>query len=219
MVTRTVVAISSAALFVGSMASAQVALPTDRHTEMRVIGCVIPEEVYRMSHGLGKGPLNGASKSDEMVLVDITQTPSSAPNAPCSETGTGPVFRLTGHLEDKIRDFVGHRMEVVGRLEHSGDVEAAHDPSIKKLPAEFEIDSYREAPILRAATPAPPAAVAPYRPPPASVESRNEPVTASPMPEQTKALPKTASQQPLVLMIGAAFLALAVGLRAAVRLS
>jgi hypothetical protein len=221
MVTRTIVAFSSAALLVGSItASAQVSVPTDKKTEFRVIGCLILEEDWRAAHGLGKGPLGGASKSDEFVLVDATQTPSSAPVVGCSEKGTGPAYRMTGHLEDKLKEYVGHRMEIIGRLEHGGDVKAANEPTSKKLPAELEIDSYREAPVMRARVSPPAPTVAPYTPAPASIDARNEPQsTPSPMPEETKALPKTASQQPLVLLIGVAFLALAVGVRTATRLS
>ena len=221
MVTRTIVAFSSAALLVGSItASAQVSVPTDKKTEFRVIGCLILEEDWRAAHGLGKGPLGGASKSDEFVLVDATQTPSSEPVVGCSEKGTGPAYRMTGHREDRLKDYVGHRMEIIGRLEHSGDVKAANDPASKKLPAELEIDSFREAPVVRARVAPPAPTVTPYIAPAPKVEAYNAPpATPSPMPEETKALPKTASPQPLLLMIGAAFLALADGLRAATRLS
>src|SRR2546429_7777748 len=80
---------------------------------MTLVGCVIKESDYRRAHGLGKGALGGSGLGNEFVLVDTepagtgaatTRPSSTTPAAPsttasCTETGTGPAYRLTGKRE------------------------------------------------------------------------------------------------------------------------
>lgn len=194
---------------------------------MTLVGCLVGESDYRRAHGLGKGALGGVGLGDEFVLVDATTAPaagaaeraSSEPSSTaaaatppagatrCSETGSGKAYRLTGKREDELKPFVGRRIEVTGSFDHERDAKTDAGQTNAKLPAEIAIASFRAAPAAGAvasagATPATPRASAE----PSSTVARNEP------PERG-ALPKTASNLPLVGLIGIMCLSAAFGLR------
>ena len=168
-------------------------------------GCLMKEMDYRKAHQAMKGAFGGLGLGDEFVLVENG----------CNEVGKGPAYRLTGKHEDELKRLVGRRVEVTGSWDKPHDVKAAAGQRATTLPPEFRIASFREAPepvspapVAAAVAPAAPAPVAEARPAPVaaaapvSVEARNE----APAPE----LPKTASNLPLVGLIG--LLSLAGGL-------
>jgi hypothetical protein len=187
---------------------------------MTVVGCLIREADYRKAHGVGKGALGGVGLGDEFVLVDATTvaSPSSTGSASvtnpalpssasptsgtCAEAGTGQAYRMTGKLEDKLKPFVGHRMEITGQFDHPRDAKTAAGETNAKLPAEIRIASYREAsarqaPATASAVPAPaPSAQSapPVSPAPQTVASNQAP--------ERQGLPKTASNEPLFALIG-----------------
>ena len=212
------------------------AQPSDTGT-MKFVGCLIKESDYRSAHKLGKGTLGtGVGIGDEYVLVDATSAPAasgSQANAPasstgakpaagraenCTEKGTGTAYRMTGKHEEELKSFVGRRMEIFGKFEHASDVKAAADPDSAKLPAEVEIASFSEAPALASAA-APAAAPAPSAsqaaPAPSSAEARNQNNGPAPQVAQSNAsreLPRTASDGPLIALIGLISLTAGVGL-------
>jgi hypothetical protein len=194
----------------------------DQKASMTVVGCLMSEPDYRKAHGLGKGAIGGLGLSDEFVLVDAAESPNgtaatststSSSSARCTETGTGKAYRLTGTREEELKKLVGHRIEVTGAFDHERDAKTAAGETNAKLPPEIKIASFREAsasaPSTASTNAAPPAqaSAAPSTPPPASTEARNE------TPSREQPLPRTASNLPLVGLIGLMSLAAAFGLR------
>jgi len=202
--------------------TAQAAQSTDPNATLNLTGCLIKESDYRRAHQLGEGALKGVGLGDEFVLVDTTpaagsvQAPAGRPakptatGSPCREAGTGPAYRITGHLEDELKAFAGHRLQVTGKFEHASDAQAAANPSAAKLPAEINISAYQEATATAAAAGRTATAqTSSQSAAPASVQARNEPQS------RRGDLPRTASQRPLVLLVGVLMLFAAVMLRLA----
>jgi hypothetical protein len=181
---------------------------------MTLVGCLMGEADYRKAHELGKSYFNNADMSDEFVLVNASNTSGGAVSegsTPCKEASGGTAYRLTGKKEKELKRFVGHRMEITGTFEEKRDAQIAAGEKSAKLPAEIVIASFREAPVAVAAAPAPAPAPAPAAAPapapspaPESTVARNE---------SREALPKTASNLPLIGLIGLFSLTAAFGLR------
>ena len=186
-------------------------------------GCLMTEPAYRTAHNLGKGALGGAGLGDEFVLVDVKVSPAMATtgSAPAPDTSAvtasatastcadrGVAYRLTGHLEDKLKPLVGHQLEVQGRFQHADDVVAGAAQPADKLPAEVEIISYREAPSpAPTVQPAPPvtSATPPASTPASTIEPARTPSPTPPAPTATeppRRLPNSASSSPLTALIG-----------------
>jgi hypothetical protein len=191
----------------------------DAKQPMTVVGCLVRESDYRRTHKLGKGALGGLGLGDEFVLVNATRvsgTSSSGAGSPsvtadrCAESGTGDAYRLTGKKEDGLKRFVGRWLEVTGTFDHERDAKTAAGQTNAKLPAEIKIASFREASAsasgsVASSTETPrPSVAPPSSPAPASTEARNE---------SRAPLPKTASNLPLVGLIGLISLAAVAGLR------
>src|SRR5438874_12573024 len=168
----------------------------DQKASMTLVGCLMGESDYRRAHGLGKGAIGGLGLGDEFVLVDASEsssaaaTSSTAPSttsARCTETGTGKAYRLTGQAEEKLKQFVGRRIEVTGAFDHARDAKIAAGETKAKLPAEIKIASFREAPVSAGTTASTAAPPAPAAPPasvePSSVEARNEAPSRGPLPK------------------------------------
>jgi hypothetical protein len=186
----------------------------NQQNSMTLVGCLMSETDYRKAHGLGKGAIGGLGLGDEFVLVNATepstaQTTGSSTSARCTETGSGKAYRLTGQSEEKLKPFVGRRIEVTGAFDHARDAKTAAGETKATLPPEIKIASFREAPAFTgsATASANPAPAAPQTSPaPASVEARNETPARG-------GLPHTASNLPLVGLIGLMSLSAALGLR------
>ena len=234
--TRKIAGLIAAAFLISSVAAAQSkSAAAQQKTQasppsgtMTLTGCLIREADYRRAHGLGKGALGGVGLGDEFVLVDATEVPSGSgpaatepsstspsPSAQrCTETGTGRAYRMTGKAEDKLKPFVGHRMQITGEFDHERDAKTAAGQTNAKLPAEIKIASYREAPASQAAPSAsanvppatPPASSAP--PPPSKPSEVASNQTSEPRP-----LPHTASNEPLIALAGLIGLTAALGVR------
>jgi len=210
----------------------------DTTTPMTVVGCLVKETDYRKAHHLGSGALGGVGLGDEFVLVDTssasamsssaaaTTAPAANPSTPsasaqnCTESGNGTAYRLTGQLEEKLKPFVGRRLEVTGTFDHPRDARTAAGETNAKLPAEIKISSYREAPALSAsnapATTAPTGTAGTTTPAPA----KTAPATTAPAntaPATTAAprrMPKTASNQPLFALLSLIALSAGFGVHA-----
>ena len=122
---------------------------------------------------------------------------------------------MTGKAEDQLKPFVGHRMQVTGQFDHERDAKTAAGETNAKLPPEIKIASYREAPASIAQAPATArTAPAPSASPAASVPSPNQPsqVASNQAPTERR-LPNTASNEPLIALIGMICLSVAFGVR------
>jgi len=191
-----------------ALTSCIIAVPAFAQSEQMIAtGCLMKEMDYRRVHKVEKGALWGLGLGDEFVLVENG----------CNEVGKGMAYRLTGKREDELKPLVGKRIEVTGSWDKPHDAKAAAGLRATTLPPEFKIASFREAPApvspapVRAAAapavaaPAAPAAAAPIEAQaPASVVARNE------TPEQP--LPNTASNLPLVGLLGLVSLVSGLGL-------
>ena len=202
--------ITVAACMVGISAFAQSSSKAQKQS-MTLAGCLMGESEYRKAHGLGKSYFGNLDMSDEFVLVNASEPSGAAASqgsTPCTETANGKAYRLTGKMEKQLKRFVGHRMEITGSFEETRDAKIAAGEKDAKLPPEIVIASFREAPgaVVAAPSPAPaPAAAAPApSPAPESTVARNE---------EAPALPKTASNLPLIGLIGLVSLTAAFGLR------
>ena len=88
--------------------------------EVTITGCVQKEDDYRAANNLGKGGAagTGVGSSDEFVLIGATITPAGA----VGTSGTTPpaaapmAFELSGPNEEKVAEFVGKRVEIIGKL-------------------------------------------------------------------------------------------------------
>ena len=183
----------------------------NKNATVTATGCVVRESDYRSAHGHGKGGFGGLG--DQFVLVEDG----------CNAASTAKAYRLTGKREDELKPFVGKRIEVTGSWDNMRDAKIAAGQEKAKLPPEIKIATFHEATAVPAAAPAiaaaappapeappvaaaPPApAAAPAAPAPESVEARNEPPASR--------LPNTASNLPLVGLIGLLSLAVGLGLR------
>ena len=162
---------------------------------MTITGCLMGENDYRKAHDLNRGRLGGIGLGDEFVLVEGS----------CNSKSDGKAYRLTGKPENQMKALVGHQVEVTGRYDKKHDETAAAGQTKAYLPPEFRIASFREA-TSASANPAPATAAA---------------VTPAPAPEQTVArnetrpertLPNTASNDPLIALVGGVSLMFAFGL-------
>ena len=171
---------------------------------MTLTGCLVGEADYRKAHNEGKSYFNNADLNDEFVLIEGSGS--------CTASADGKAYRMTGKREKELKPFVGHRIEITGSFEEKRDAQIAAGEKNAKLPPEVVVASFREAPSAVAAASAPAPAPAPAAAPepapspaPVATEARNE--TPS-----REALPKTASNLPLVGIIGLFSLTAAFGL-------
>jgi LPXTG-motif cell wall-anchored protein len=158
----------------------------------------------------------GIRTGSDFVLVDAKPAPADAApststsssrtpsvaagtSANCAETGNGEAYRLAGKREGELKPFVGRYIEITGRFEHAHDARAAAGETNAKLPSEILVASYRPAsaprgePIATATsgqTPTPPS-------PPSATPAPNAPPV-----QAARELPQTASNDPLIALVG-----------------
>jgi len=197
-------------------------------TQMTVVGCLIKEADYRQAHGLGKGGLGGMRTGSDVVLVDAkivaagetaTAPAGVAAGAGCSEQGTGQAYRMAGKQEGALKPLAGRYVVITGKFEHAHDARAAAGETATHLPPEIVIASYREAPVATSAaatTEAPaaaPAATAPSTPAPSNTPPSSGTSGQAPATTTARNMPKTASNQPLIALVGVLSLTAGLGLR------
>lgn len=91
--------------------------------EVTITGCVQSEADYRRSQSAGRGGVagTGVGAANEFVLADAA-TPGAAgsPSAPTGTAGgsatAGNAYELTGQNEGQAKQFVGRRVQIVGKL-------------------------------------------------------------------------------------------------------
>ena len=179
---------------------------------MTLVGCLVKESDYRRDHGLKQAGLAGIRTGSDFVLVDATNVAeagapgASAATGTCSERGSGPAYRLAGHREGELKPFVGRYVEITGRFEHAHDARTAAGQTSAKLPPEIVVASYRQAqaPAVERSTEQP--SSPPVTPSPAPAQPQPAPPAQA---GTTGALPGTASNEPLIALIG--FLSLGAG--------
>ena len=90
--------------------------------QVTITGCVQREADYRAATNLGGGGAagTGVGAGNEFVLTNATIAPAGAvgtTGTPEPAAGAPPVaFELTGENEGKASEFVGKRVEIVGKL-------------------------------------------------------------------------------------------------------
>ena len=196
--------------------------------DVTVIGCVQKETDYRRNHDLGKGgPIGfGSGLGDEYVLINATRVNTANPDIPiadCSAETTGEAFELTGGGEKDIKPFLGHFVEINGKMKKAtvktnvngtpvpkptggGWDTTGQDLELFEVEPSAVRDYVRPPVVMVIPAPAPEAAYVPPAPAP------------EPQPEATSGreeLPKTASSMPSVILVGALLLAAAFGIRIA----
>jgi hypothetical protein len=213
----------------------------DRHkgTPATLVGCIMKESDYRELQGPGRGGwLNtGAGVGNEYILVNAVPGPineQTAAEANCENMSGGRAYELKGPAERKrnLEAFVGHRIEVSGRIENaktdlavgtSGELVAGEptggpvNPRRRDLRLfEMRMDSFREIPIAQpvALFVEPEAApVAPEPAPPAPAPEPQYQAPPAPYVAPPVVLPKTASPMELMGLLGLLSMGGAFGLR------
>ena len=81
-----------------------------------VVGCVQREEDSRRAHNTPRGGAvgTGVGAGDEFVLVSASM--AGRPTGTAGRTANETEFELTGPAEDKLTQYVGKRVEIVGSL-------------------------------------------------------------------------------------------------------
>jgi hypothetical protein len=114
----------------GATTTAQeAARPSDTQSQMTLVGCVQREADYRRAKDAGQGGVagTGVGAGNEFVLVHASNKESGAqagatsPGAAVGTSGTaGEAYELTGSGEGQLAQYVGKRVEIVGRQKAMG---------------------------------------------------------------------------------------------------
>jgi len=189
------------------------------------VGCLQRESDYRRDHHRARGGFlhTGGGVGNEYILLNATVGRSAMHVRPGTEeeshcvghwSGFGQNIELTGHGEGALRGLVGRRVVIYGMLKHAKhDMEAAYAvgtsgtftpvstnggpwPGDLRL-REINVDSHSLAPVYFP----PPVAEVPHPAPP-------------PIYPQAPPIPDTASELPLIGLIGLLMVGSAIGLRA-----
>ena len=97
----------------------QAAARSSTDQQIMVTGCVQREADYRKAHDAGRSGVagTGIGADNEFVLTDASSvTGPSAAAAPTATSGGAMAYELTGSNEGMAAKFVGHRVEISGRL-------------------------------------------------------------------------------------------------------
>src|SRR5262245_8280944 len=230
-----------AALSVATLLSNADVAFAEKHkgTPATLVGCIMKESDYRAQYGPGRGGwLNTrAGVGNEYIIVNAVPGPvneQTAAEANCENLSGGRTYELKGPAERKrnLEPFVGHRIEVSGRIENAktdiavgttGELVAGEptggpiNPRRRDLRLfEMRMDSFREIPIAQPvvlfvepeAAPAP----APEPAPAPAPEPQVQQPAPAPAPAPT-VLPKTASPMELMGLLGLLSMGGAFGLR------
>jgi hypothetical protein len=117
-----------------------------------LVGCVQREAEYRRAQGAGRGGAagTGAGVGNEFVLVRPSTaiagaTPPDAPTtgAPPAEPGTagtagmaGAAYELTGSAEGQLEQYVGRRVQIVGKMKSGSTTMSDKAPAVTATVAE-----------------------------------------------------------------------------------
>jgi hypothetical protein len=111
-----------------------------------LVGCVEREADYRRAQDAGRGGAagTGAGVGNEYVLVNASVAIAGAapadrptPGAPPAEPGTvgtagpaGRVYELTGPAEGQLEQYVGRRVEIVGKMKNAPTAKSDKAPAV-----------------------------------------------------------------------------------------
>lgn len=104
---------------------------------LTLVGCVQPEADYRRAKNAGGGGVagTGAGVANEFVLVNASPKAageSAAAATPAEAVGTsgaaGEAYELTGSGEGQLQQYVGKRVEIVGKMKDAAG--ASHAPAV-----------------------------------------------------------------------------------------
>jgi hypothetical protein len=89
--------------------------------QITVTGCVVRESDYRRAQDAGRGGVagTGVGAGNEFVLAEAAMAgdrPGAGAPAPTGTSGTSAAYELTGANEGQAAQFVGRRVEIMGRL-------------------------------------------------------------------------------------------------------
>jgi hypothetical protein len=99
-------------------------MPAAQGDQVTLVGCIQKESDYRAAHDKGRGGAGtGIGTGDEFVLTNA----SAATQGLKSEAGAADTaYELTGSGEEKVKDFVGKRVQITGKLKAAETGAAGH---------------------------------------------------------------------------------------------
>ena len=101
--------------------------PAAQAEQVVLVGCIQKESDFRQARDKGRGGAagTGIGTGDEFVLTNASMaTQALKPAATISETE----FELTGSGEEKVKEFVGKRVQITGKLK-AAETTAAGRPT------------------------------------------------------------------------------------------
>lgn len=121
---------------------APAAKPAAADQTVTLTGCIQREADFRKARDAGKGGVagTGVGAGNEFVLVASASPAPGAPAAPAATgtSGSAMAYELTGANEGQAAQFVGQRVEIMGRVK-AGD--PAGGPTAGKPPAGVDVAS------------------------------------------------------------------------------
>ena len=121
--------------------------PAGAAEQVTITGCVQREDDYRAANNLGKGGAvgTGVGAGNEFVLISATISPatSTVGTSGTSAAGAPMAYELTGENESQVSQFVGKRVEIVGKLKPAemGAAGATGGATAGKPPAGVDVAS------------------------------------------------------------------------------
>jgi hypothetical protein len=115
--------------------------------QVTITGCVQREADYRKANNAGRAGVagTGLGANNEFVLINASMAGGGAkPGAPTGTAGSTAAFELTGSAEGQAAQFVGKRVEVMGKLkaeETSASGRPTGGPTAGKPPEGVDVAS------------------------------------------------------------------------------
>lgn len=100
---------------------------TQPEEQVTLVGCVQREADYRQAQDKGRGGVagTGVGVADEFVLTNASMpTQGLKPDSKAADSA----YELTGSNEEKVKEFVGKRVEITGKLK-AAEVTAGGSPT------------------------------------------------------------------------------------------
>jgi hypothetical protein len=105
--------------------------------QVTLTGCVQSEDDYRRAKGMAKGgpASSGVGTGNEFVIVDASKSSSASgartpADAPAGTTGAaGSAFEATGSGEGDLKQYVGKRVEITGKIKRAESSAPGAPPS------------------------------------------------------------------------------------------
>ena len=100
---------------------------TQPEQQVTLIGCVQREADYRQAQDKGRGGVagTGVGVKDEFILANASMATQGLKS---DATAADTAYELTGANEEKVKEFVGKRVEITGKLK-AAEASAAGSPT------------------------------------------------------------------------------------------